>query len=180
MKRENAIVVWIVGRPGAGKSTLASHLVEALARRGRTTLWLDSDDLRRVLTPEASYDDAERDWFYSVVAHLAHLGARGGAFVVVSATGPLRAHREALRKRCQRFVEVYLVCDEATLRARDTKALYAASDRGTVTRLPGVGAPFEAPIEPELRLDSARESPTLLVDHVLRWIDAAFPGLAER
>ncbi|MCA9521376.1 MAG: adenylyl-sulfate kinase [Myxococcales bacterium] len=179
MKRERSIVLWIVGRPGAGKSTLASHLIDVLERRDRTTLWLDSDDLRAVLTPQPTYDDEERAWFYGVVAHLAYLGERGGAFVVISATAPRQAFRDALRKRCPRFVEVYLKCDEAILRRRDPRSLYAASDTGEVTLLPGVGAPFEEPAHPEICLDSGRESAALLVDHVMRWIDAAFPGIAD-
>jgi adenylylsulfate kinase len=169
-------VVWLTGLPASGKSALAERLVAALRARARPSLWLDSDDLRRVLTPDATYDPAERDRFYAALGHLAALGAAGGGAVIVSATASRRAYRDAVRARVSSFVEVHLVCGEATLRSRDPKGLYQAAAEGRVTALPGAGAAYEAPEAPELALDSERLDPAHLADAVLRYLDAR--GLA--
>jgi adenylylsulfate kinase-like enzyme len=157
MSAAEGSVVWIIGRPASGKTTLALGLVEALRERGRAALWLDSDRLRDVLTPEPTYSDKERDWFYGVLAHLAELAAAGGAHVVVSATAPQRAHRDALRGRVGKFALVYVRCSEAELKRRDPKGLYRRAEEGTLRNLPGVGAAFEEPDSPELALDSDKE-----------------------
>jgi adenylylsulfate kinase len=160
-------VVWITGLPATGKSTLAALLIAALRARGRATLWLDSDDLRAVLTPAPQYTDAERDWFYGTIAHLAFLGASGGVMVVISATAPKREHRDRARAVIPRFIEVYLACDPQILRARDPKGLYRRAAAGEVTRLPGAGASYEAPRSPELTLDSGAMTPEAMIERIL-------------
>lgn len=140
--------------PATGKTTLARELVSALHHQKRVTLWLDSDDLRRVLTPNPRYTDEERDQFYEAIAHLAVLGVEGGSIVIVSATAPFRRYRDELRARVDRFIEIWLRCDVRELEERDPKGLYAAARRGEVTRLPGVGAPYEVPHAAELVFDT--------------------------
>lgn len=166
-RREPGLVVWLTGLPASGKSTLAECLLVELERRGRVTMWLDSDDLRRVLTPAAKYTPEERDVFYDGLGYVAALSAEGGAIAIVSATAPRRRYRDQARGRVERFVEVYLRCSEATRRKRDFKGLYAGVDAGTIRSLPGLGAPYEPPLAPELSLDSAAASPEALAAEVL-------------
>lgn len=171
-------IIWITGRPSSGKSTLARTVVAALKRSGVATLWLDSDDLRTVLTPAAEYTSGEREQFYAALGHIALLAEAGGIVAVVSATASRRAYRDRVRARASHFTEVFLDCDEETLRRRDAKGLYAMSDRGEISKLPGAGAPYEPPEQAELALDSGRMTPERMADAVLRWIDAEGP--AER
>lgn len=145
-------VIWFTGRPASGKTTLALALRDALHERGIATVHLDSDHLRTFLTPEPEYTDEEREWFYSVVRQLAVLGQAGGAWVLVSATAPLRRHREPVREEVERFFEIYVDADEEVLRRRDPKGLYAAADAGRLKNLPGVDGPWEPPPRPDVRL----------------------------
>ncbi|HKY31484.1 MAG TPA: adenylyl-sulfate kinase [Candidatus Polarisedimenticolia bacterium] len=172
MNAAPGLIVWITGPPASGKTTLARLLVGRLRAEGAACLWLDSDDLRGVLTPAPAYSDAERDWFYGVVAHVARLGALGGAAVVISATGSRAAYRERLRGQVARFVEVALRCDPETLRSRDPKGLYAAADAGRITGLPGHGAPYEESGAAEILLDASHAPPEELLEKVLAspWI----------
>lgn len=165
-------VVWLTGRPGAGKTTIAERVVAQLHARGTPHLWLDSDVLRVVLTPAATYDAADRDHFYAAVGAIAVLGARGGVCVVVSATAPKRAYREAVRTEVERFSEVFVACSEAVLRARDPKGLYARAARGDLTELPGVGAVYEVPEAAELVLDTEHTDVDACTRAVLALLDA--------
>lgn len=165
-------VIWLTGVPRSGKSTVARALVDALQARGNATLWLDSDDLRAVLTPNASYSDADRDAFYASVVHLAWLGADGGATVVVSATATKRAYREAVRNRVSRMIEVWVRADSSTLRARDHAGIYRDADAGAITNLPGAGAMYEEPTNPDLVLDTPGMEPRELATTVIAALDA--------
>lgn len=169
----NGMVVWITGLPSSGKSTLARQLIADLRERGRAAVWLDSDDLRAVLTPDATYSAAERDQFYAALGHLAALVSDGGAIAVVSATASKRAYRDAVRERVPRFAEVWLQCDMDELRRRDTKGLYARAAAGELDNVPGAGARYEPPEHAELILDSGKQSPAELTASVRRWLDSA-------
>lgn len=149
-------VVWLTGQPATGKTTLAAALNARLQAAGLAVLWLDSDDLRPVLMPDAGYDDAGRDRFYGAVTHLARRAVEGGCTVLISATASRRAHRASLRRSVPRFHEVLLTCDDAILRARDPKGLYARADAGDLPHLPGATAPYEPPRHPLLTLDTGR------------------------
>lgn len=149
-------VVWLTGLPASGKTTVARILESELASRDAVTLMLDSDDLRRVMTPSPSFDEKERDIFYATIGRIAQLGARGGAIVIVAATGPKRAYRDRVRSGVDRFAEVLLIADPEVLEARDPKGLYRAARAGTITTLPGVGVPYEDPLAPELVFDTGR------------------------
>jgi adenylylsulfate kinase len=164
-------VIWLTGLPRSGKSTLARGILDALAERGQATMWLDSDDLRAVMTPNPTYSDAERDAFYATVGHLARLGAAGGVTVVISATASKREYRDVVRQAVPAFVEIWVRADDATLRARDTGGLYRDADAGAANTVPGAGAAYEAPVDAHLELDSTSMSPDEMVAAALALLD---------
>lgn len=145
-------VVWLTGPPAAGKSTIARAILERLAAAGRNAVWLESDALRRILTPQADYSPAERDRFYAMVADLAALLAEQGFKVLVDATAPRRAHRQRLRDRFPGLLEVLVDAPAELREARDPKGLYRRARAGEAPHLPGVTEPYEAPISPALVL----------------------------
>lgn len=165
------LVIWITGLPASGKSTLGRELGGALRQRGIAHIHLDSDDLREVLTPAASYTDEERDRFYGALGRVALRAAQGGTVAVVSATAPRRRYRDALRQETPQLTEVLLRCDGTTLRKRDQKGLYARADAGELPNLPGATGPYEEPADPELTLDSSSRRPEDLAAEVMTWLD---------
>ncbi len=169
--RAPGAVVWLTGPPAVGKTTTARALLELLRAEERATVWLDSDDLRLVLTPEPTYSEAERARFYGAITHIAKLAAEGGCVAVVSATAAAASWREHARQQIPRFCEVYLKCDPEILRARDFKGLYARAERGEITRLPGVGVPYDEPDRPELELDTGTTAPDVQARRVLDWLN---------
>lgn len=164
--------VWLTGLPSSGKTTLARVLSRLLAGRSLPTLVLDSDELRQQLTPKPTYSPEERDWFYGVVAWLAALLAENGMNVLIAATAPRRDYRQAARRRIVRFAEVYVECSPAVCRKRDPKGLWRRAAEGQIEGLPGADAPYEPPLSPEARVDTARTTPEEAAGRVLAQLDA--------
>lgn len=136
-------LVWITGRPSAGKSTLARAVQRALARRALPCVVLDSDDVRRAIAPGLGYTAPDRDRFYASLARMAALLADQGLIVLVAATAHRAAYRDAGRALVTSFVEVLVDTPAAACEARDDKGLYASARDGLATDLPGVGCAFE-------------------------------------
>lgn len=137
-------VVWFTGLPASGKTTLAERVRERVGG-----ILLDSDALRDVLGA-AGYAPADRDAFYRRLGALAALLAGQGHLVLVAATAPRRAHRDAARALAPRFIEVHVTTDLAECQRRDPKQLYARARAGAAPDLPGVGAPYEPPLAAEV------------------------------
>jgi adenylylsulfate kinase len=142
--------VWLTGRPAAGKTTVARALRELAADRGVAVVHLESDALRRILTPHATYSGQERDRFYEVVAGLAALLTAQGFPVIVDATAPQREHRERARRLVPNLLEVFVDAPADVCERRDPKGLYGAFRRGEAPHLPGAGEPYEEPTHPDL------------------------------
>lgn len=142
--------IWLTGPPAAGKSTLARAVSNLLAAAGVHAVILESDALRKVLTPRPTYSREERDRFYAALADLAALLVAQGFPVVVDATAPRRAYRQRARRRIERFLEVFVRAPLELREARDPKGLYRRARRGRAPNLPGLGAAYEEPRHPDL------------------------------
>lgn len=156
-EREPSFAVWLTGLPASGKSTIARALEMLLAGRGVRAAVLESDDLRRLFTPKPRYDAPERDRFYRALADLARLLAGDGVPVLVAATANLRAYRDRARAGIPRFLEVFVDCPLPVCRARDPKGIYRRSAAGSAPNVPGVSAPYEPPLRPEVTVNGERD-----------------------
>ncbi len=154
-KRHPGFAIWFTGLPASGKTTLARALQRQLEAEGIRVQLLDSDELRRRLTPHPTYRAEERDWFYETIVFLAELLTRNGVNVLIAATAPARRYRDAARARLARFAEVLVACPPDVCRARDPKGLWGRADRGDISAFPGVGVAYEPPSSPELRVNTA-------------------------
>ena len=145
--------------PASGKTTIAHALQDALTQQGISAVILDSDDLRDILTPCASYTPQERDVFYAGLRGFAELLAGQQVNVIIAATGNLRRYRQAAREKLPRFYEIWVHCPAEVCRQRDPKGLYAQADLQKNSTLPGAGAIYEPPIEPCLTINATIQSP---------------------
>jgi len=143
-------VVWITGLPSSGKTTLANRIASRLRGADVPVVVLDGDQVRAALDPRPGYGREARSRFYGTLARLAALLARQGLVAVVAATAHRRAFRERARAISPRFVEVYVDVPVEVCAARDTKGLYAAALRGSLTELPGANSGFEPPERPDV------------------------------
>ncbi len=153
-------VLWLTGLPGAGKSTVARLVAEALERQGRIVTVLDGDDIRRTISRDLGYSAADRDENVRRVIEVA-LESRGDDHpVLVALVSPLRRQREAARRALEpAFAEVHVRASLETCVSRDPKGLYLRALNGEIAAFTGVSSPYEAPREPELVLDTEREAP---------------------
>jgi adenylyl-sulfate kinase len=160
-------VVWFTGRPAAGKTTLARALKELAADRGVALVHLESDSLRRILTPQPTYAAEERDRFYEMVAALAALLAGQGIPVIVDATSPRRAHRGSARRRIPVFLEVFVDTPPDVCERRDPKGLYRKARAGLIANFTGIDSAYEPPEQAELTVDTSESSADALAERIL-------------
>lgn len=151
--------VWITGLPASGKSSVTSALVAELAGRGVDVAVLESDVLRRVLTPEPRYDEPEREVFYGAMAYIGQLLTAHGVPVIFDATANRRSWRERARRMIPRFLEVYVDCPLPVCEARDPKGIYRRAREGSAPNVPGIQAGYEPPFSPDLVVRGDSESP---------------------
>ncbi len=149
--------LWLTGLSGAGKSTLARQCVNALQARGQPVLLLDGDQLRAGLCADLGFSPASRRENIRRAAALAALVNDQGFIVVAALISPLRADRVLARELIgdQRFIEVHVATPLAVCEQRDPKGLYQRARRGELAEFTGISAPYEAPLAPRLRLDTA-------------------------
>ncbi|WP_424813196.1 adenylyl-sulfate kinase [Roseococcus sp. YIM B11640] len=149
-------VLWLTGLSGSGKSTLATRAVRELAGRGIQATLLDGDNLRRGLNRDLGFRPEDRAENVRRTAEAAALIADAGLVAVVALISPMAAHRaEARRIAGDRFREVYLSADLATCEARDPKGLYRRAREDRLADFTGISAPYEAPLDADLVLDTA-------------------------
>lgn len=157
--REPAFAVWLTGLPASGKSTVARALAAELAGRGIKAAVLESDAVRREISPQPKYDDGERDAFYATLAFIARALVLHGVPVIVDATANRRRYRDRAREAIPRFLEVHVRCPITVCQARDPKGIYRRGSEGTAKNVPGVSAPYEPPLTPEVVVDGERDDP---------------------
>ena len=163
--------IWLTGLSGSGKSTVAREIEAQLIGGGRAAYVLDGDNLRHGLCADLGFGPAARDENVRRTAEVAALLADAGLVAVVALVSPYRAARDAARRRHADsgigFVEVHVDTPIEECRRRDPKGLYSASASGELTGLTGVDDPYEAPLDPELRLDTSSATPAELARIVI-------------
>ena len=159
MTQPPACGIWITGLPASGKSTIVAALRPQLEALGLTVDVLESDEVRRLLTPQATYSSEERDLFYRALAFTGQCLVAHGVTVVFDATASRQAYRDWARAMIPRFIEVAVECPLALCMKRDRKGTYQKGLRGESTTVPGLQSSYESPANPELRIDTTKLSP---------------------
>ncbi len=160
--------VWFTGLSGSGKSTIANLLEKRLHAQGRHTYILDGDNLRHGLSRDLGFTEADRVENIRRVAEVAKLMVDAGLVVLVSFISPFRLDRELARSLFApgEFIEVFVDAPLATCEQRDTKGLYAKARRGELKNFTGIDSPYEAPLAPDVRLETATADADVLAERV--------------
>jgi adenylyl-sulfate kinase len=157
MDRARGFTVWLTGLSGAGKTTIAYLLERELHARGRGVEVLDGDVVRTHLSRGLGFSREDRDTNILRIAFVCALLTRHGVAVISAAISPYAEARRQAREQIGDFVEVYVRCPLEELMRRDVKGLYAKALRGEIANFTGVSDPYEAPIDPDVVVDTDRE-----------------------
>lgn len=163
-------VIWFTGISGAGKTTIASIVEQRLIDRGLPVHNLDGDELRLGLNKDLGFTDADRRENIRRVGELSRLFNNAGMIVLVAAISPFREGRDMARELAgpNNFVEVHVDTPLEVAEERDPKGLYQRARSGQLKNFTGIDSPYEAPLHPEVRVDSARVSASEAADQIVR------------
>ena len=169
--------VWVTGLPGSGKSTIAYALKGKLEDMGVTAYVLSMDELRRIATPNPRYSEEEREIVYGALAYAAYALTLNGVNVIIDATGNMRKFRDKARNLIRDFLEVYVKCPLKVCVERERSRvelhgapwrIYDKADRRESSTVPGIGAAYEEPPNPEAVVESEQLSPEGSADRVIK------------
>jgi adenylyl-sulfate kinase len=164
--------VWFTGLPSSGKSTLARMLEQVLVERGQRVEVLDGDEVRLRLSRGLGFSKEDRDENIRRINYVAKLITRCGGVAITCAISPYRALRGEARQEIGRFIEVYVKCSLDVCIDRDVKGLYAKALRGEIPAFTGISDPYEAPLDPEVVVETDRESPEESLAKILGRLEA--------
>ncbi|MCB0993715.1 MAG: sulfate adenylyltransferase subunit CysN [Acidimicrobiales bacterium] len=156
LKGHKPAVIWFTGISGAGKSTTANLVEKRLHAMGVHTTMLDGDNVRHGLNKDLGFTEEDRVENVRRVAEVAKLMVDAGLVVLVSFISPFRAERQMARRLVaeDQFCEVFIDTPIEVAEARDDKGLYAKARQGELDNFTGIDSPYEAPLQPELRIDT--------------------------
>ncbi len=147
-------VIWLTGLSGAGKSTIAQALERELFHRAMHTYVLDGDNIRHGLNSNLGFSPEDREENIRRVSEVAKLMADAGAVVITAFISPYRMDRRRAREIAlegnAEFIEVFVEAPLEVCETRDPKSLYKKARAGEIRDFTGIGAPYEAPEDPEI------------------------------
>lgn len=160
IKGHRPLLVWFTGLSGSGKSTLANALERALFERKVHTYLLDGDNVRAGLNKNLSFSPEDRTENIRRIAEVAKLMLDAGLVVLASFVSPYREDRENVKRIVGygNFVEIFVNTPIDECERRDVKGLYAKARAGEIKNFTGVSAPYEAPMVPDIEIDTTKVS----------------------
>jgi bifunctional enzyme CysN/CysC len=168
-------VLWLTGLSGAGKTTLAFKLEELLFQQGYQVYVLDGDNVRYGLSADLGFAPEDRTENVRRVGEVAALFADAGLICISAFISPYRDDRKMARTAAgDGFHEVYVKASVATCERRDPKGLYRKARAGELREFTGISAPYEAPLNPELVIDTEAATVAESITDLARYVESRF------
>jgi adenylyl-sulfate kinase len=167
--------VWFTGLSGSGKSTLTDLLEAEFKRRGYKIEVLDGDVVRTNLSKGLNFSKADRDINIRRIGFVCDLLSRNGVIAISAAISPYESVRREVRALIESdsaaFVEIYTKCSLDALVDRDVKGLYKKALSGEIQNFTGVSDPYEEPANPEITIESDKQSVEESLQQILRYLE---------
>ena len=173
LKKHNAFLLWFTGLSGSGKSTIANAVENELYNRGIHTYILDGDNVRKGLNNNLTFSPEDRTENIRRIAEVANLMIDAGLVVLAAFVSPYKKDREMIKNTVKgiNFVEIFVDTSVEECERRDIKGLYAKARKGLIKDFTGVNAPYEAPENPDVQIDTTQVSVTEAVEIILKKIE---------
>ncbi len=172
LKGHRSCCIWFTGLSGSGKSTLATAVEEKLYEMGIHTYVLDGDNIRFGLNKNLGFSPEDRTENIRRIGEVAKLFVDSGTIVLTAFISPYKADRDNVRSIMDEgdFIEVFVDCDLAVCEERDPKGLYKKARAGIIPEFTGISAPYEAPDNPEIVVNTSNQSVEDSVETVLNYL----------
>jgi adenylylsulfate kinase len=171
---QKGVVLWFTGLSGSGKSTLANAVEEKLFETGHATYILDGDNIRHGLNKNLGFSPEDREENIRRIGEVAKLFADAAIITMTAFISPYRADRDQARSLLakDRFIEIFVDVSLEVAEQRDPKGLYKKARAGEIKEFTGISAPYEAPENPELVINTGELSLEESVQQVLDYLKA--------
>jgi bifunctional enzyme CysN/CysC len=178
IKKQRARCFWFTGLPASGKSTIAGLLDRKLHAAGYHTCVLDGDEIRRGLSRDLGFSNADRAENNRRIAEVARLMVDAGLIVIVAFISPFRAERAFARSlfRDGDFQEVFIDTPLEVCERRDPKGLYAKARSGALANFTGLDSPYEPPARPDMWIRTAEDSAEQSADRLFQIVTPTRDG----
>lgn len=170
---QKGVVIWFTGLSASGKSTIALTVEEKLYDRGILTYVLDGDNIRHGLNKNLGFSPEDREENIRRIGEVGKLFANAGVIAMTAFISPYRADRDKARNLHEtgKFIEVFVDAPLNVLEDRDPKGLYKKARAGEIPEFTGISAPYEAPENPEIHLDTSKMNIEECADAVIRYLE---------
>jgi len=169
LNEHKGVVVWFTGLSGAGKSTIAHTVEERLHQLGCRTYVFDGDNVRHGLCSDLGFSEQDRSENIRRIAEMCNLFVDAGVIALTAFISPFHKDRELVHKLMgDDFLEVYCRCPVEVCEQRDVKGLYKKARAGEIDNFTGISAPYDEPQNPDLVLDTDKQSLEESVEQVLK------------
>ena len=170
---QKGVVIWFTGLSASGKSTIALTVEEKLYDRGILTYVLDGDNIRHGLNKNLGFSPEDREENIRRIGEVGKLFANAGVIAMTAFISPYRTDRDKARNLHEtgKFIEVFVDAPLNVLEDRDPKGLYKKARAGEIPEFTGISAPYEAPENPEIHLDTSKMNIEECADAVIRYLE---------
>lgn len=171
LKGHSPGVIWLTGMSASGKSTIANAVEARLNDMGIHTYILDGDNVRAGLNSNLGFTDEDRKENIRRIGEVAKLFTDSGIVVLTAFISPFKEDREQAREILgDMFHEVHVDADLATCESRDPKGLYKKARAGEIPNFTGIDSPYEAPDNPELKINTSKMDLDMCAEIVTNYI----------
>ncbi|SCU92179.1 LAFA_0F08570g1_1 [Lachancea sp. 'fantastica'] len=162
LRKQNGATIWLTGLSASGKSTIACALEQLLLKVGVSAYRLDGDNVRFGLNKDLGFSEKDRNENIRRISEVSKLFADSCTVAITSFISPYRVDRDSARALHKdghlKFIEVFVDVPLEVAEQRDPKGLYKKAREGVIKEFTGISAPYEAPDNAEIHLDTEKQS----------------------